>query len=112
MTGRTSTGKASSDFAPAVGSTHPHADGCRHTPDRRRCRGEDKADTADHHVGAGGSTYDIAGVFGDGRLGGDGNGSLDSDGVGDEQQQRLEAEQARAMLWMTPTLVEQIWERP
>ena len=30
----------------------------------------------------------------------------------DEQQQRLEAEQASAMLWMTPTLVEQIWERP
>tara|TARA_Y100000991_G_C21962903_1_gene345395 strand:+ start:512 stop:1306 length:795 start_codon:yes stop_codon:yes gene_type:complete len=29
-----------------------------------------------------------------------------------EQQQRLEAEQASAMLWMTPTLVEQIWERP
>ena len=30
----------------------------------------------------------------------------------DQQQQRLEAEQASAMLWMTPTLVEQIWERP
>ena len=29
-----------------------------------------------------------------------------------EQQQRLEAEQASAMLWVTPTLVEQIWERP
>ena len=31
---------------------------------------------------------------------------------GAKQQQRLEAEQASAMLWMTPTLVEQIWERP
>ena len=29
-----------------------------------------------------------------------------------QQQQRLEAEQASAMLWVTPTLVEQIWERP
>ena len=28
-----------------------------------------------------------------------------------EQQQRLDAEQTSAMLWVTPTLVEQIWER-